>query len=68
MISNLTIKNATVGMLIEENDGTSTPTVDMQNIQIYNCSNVGILARTANIITGKNMVVNKCGQASPLVR
>lgn len=63
MISNLTIKNATVGMLIEGNDGTSTPTVDMQNIQIYNCSNVGILARTANI-TGKNMVVNKCGQAS----
>ena len=49
MISNLTIKNATVGMLIEGNDGTSTPTVDMQNIQIYNFSNVGILARSANI-------------------
>lgn len=62
-LENITIKNATVGMLISGNDGTPTPTIDMTNVQIYNCSNVGILARTGNM-TGKNVVVNNCGQAS----
>ncbi|WP_329806049.1 hypothetical protein [Flavobacterium facile] len=62
-ITNLTIKNATVGMLVTGNDGTPTPTIDMTNVQIYNCANVGILARTGNM-TGKNVVINNCGQAS----
>lgn len=62
-INHLTIKNATVGFLVSGNDGTATPTLDLRNTQIYNCTNVGILARTGNI-TGKNVVVNNCGQAS----
>lgn len=62
-LSNLTIKNATVGLLVSGNDGTSTPTLTLENTQIYNCSNVGILARTGNI-EGKNLVINNCGQAS----
>jgi hypothetical protein len=62
-LKNLTIKNATVGMLVTKNDGTPTPTIDMMNVQIYNCANVGILARTGNLI-GKNVVINNCGQAS----
>lgn len=62
-LSNLTIKNATVGILVSGNDGTSTPTLTLENTQIYNCSNVGILSRTGNI-EGKNLVINKCGQAS----
>ena len=62
-LENITIKNATVGMFISGNDGTATPTIDMTNVQIYNCSNVGILARTGKM-TGKNVVVNNCGQAS----
>ena len=62
-ITNLTIKNATVGMLVSGNDGTPTPTIDMKNVQIYNCTNVGILARTGNLL-GKNIVINNCGQAS----
>lgn len=62
-IKNLTLKNATVGLLVSGNDGTINPTIEIQNTQIYNCSNVGILARTGNI-TGKNMVINNCGQAS----
>lgn len=61
-ISNLTIKNATVGLLVTGNDGTTTPTY-ITNTQIYNCSNVGILARTGNV-DGKNVVINNCGQAS----
>lgn len=62
-ITNLTIKNATVGMLVSGNDGTPTPTIDMQNVQIYNCSNVGILARTGNMV-GRNVAVNNCGEAA----
>ena len=62
-ISNLTIKNATVGLLVTGNDGTPTPTLDIENTQIYNCANVGILARTGNI-EGRNVVINNCGQAS----
>jgi hypothetical protein len=62
-LKNLTIKNATVGMLVSNNDGTPTPTIDMTNVQIYNCANVGILARTGNMI-GTNVVINNCGQAS----
>lgn len=60
-ITNLTLKNATVGMLVSGNDGTPTPTLDLTNVQIYNCSNVGILARTGNM-TGKNVVINNCGE------
>lgn len=62
-IKNLTIKNATVGILVTGNDETTTPTLDLENTQIYNCSNVGILARTGNI-EGRNVVINNCGQAS----
>jgi len=60
--SNVTIKNATVGILVTGNDGTATPTY-INNTQIYNCSNVGILARTGNI-EGRNVVINNCGQTS----
>ena len=61
--SNLTIKNATVGMLVSGNDGNSNPSLELENTQIYNCSNVGILARTGNI-QGRNVVINNCGQAA----
>ncbi len=61
-ISNLTVKNATVGLLVTGNDGTSSPTY-INNTQIYNCANVGILARTGNI-EGRNIVINNCGQSS----
>lgn len=63
ILSNLTIKNATVGMLVSGNDNTATPTLNLTNVQIYNVSNVGILARTGNII-GKNVVINNCGETS----
>lgn len=58
-IKNLTLKNAIVGLLIENNAGTMT----IENTQIYDCSNIGILARAATI-AGKNMVINTAGVAS----
>ena len=59
-INNLTIKNATVGLLIQNNDGS---TVQIKNTQIYNCSNYGILAQTAKI-NGENIVINNAGKSS----
>ena len=59
-INNLTIKNAGIGLLIQNNDGT---TVQLKNSQIYNSSIYGILAQTANI-EGENMVINNAGEAS----
>jgi hypothetical protein len=55
---NVTIKNATVGLLIDHN----TVPINLTDVQIYNCTNYGILAKTATI-DGKNVVINNCGQA-----
>lgn len=61
ILSNLIVKNATVGMLVTGNDGTLNPSLTLNNVQVYNCSNVGILARTGRI-TGQNVVINNCGE------
>lgn len=59
-IKNLTIKNAIIGLLVENNFGTP---MTIENTQIYDCSNVGLLGRSATI-EGKNMVINTAGVAS----
>lgn len=66
IINHLTIKNATVGILSTPSDvntATDIPKLTINNSQIYNCSNVGILGRRSTI-TGRNNVINYCGQAS----
>ncbi|RTY97349.1 hypothetical protein EKM02_13870 [Flavobacterium sp. RSP49] len=60
ILNHLTIKNATIGLLIQNNDGS---TVSIKNTQIYNSSTFGILAQTAKI-NGKNVVINNAGLAS----
>lgn len=60
-LNHTTIKNATVGLLVEGNDGGETLSLD--NVQIYNSSNVGILGRTAHI-NGRNLVVANSGQSA----
>ena len=59
-LNHTTIKNATIGLLIQNNDGTK---VRIQNTQIYNSTNYGILAQTAKII-GENLVINNAGQGA----
>ncbi|SHI32466.1 hypothetical protein SAMN04488096_101124 [Mesonia phycicola] len=63
IINYATIKNATVGLLMDSNDGSSNPTLTIKNSKIYNSSNVGLLARTG-FIEGENLVINKAGQSS----
>ncbi len=58
-INHLTVKNATVGLLIENNLGTIMP---IKNTQVYNCTNYGILTRNAKI-EGENLVINNAGQS-----
>lgn len=62
-INHLTIRNATVGILMDSNDGTTNPTLNITNTQIYNCSANGLLGRTAHI-NAENLVIGNCGQSS----
>ncbi len=57
-INHLTLKNATVGLLVEN------CILDIENSQIYNSANYGILARGATMNNCKNLVVNLAGQAA----
>lgn len=56
-----TIKNGIVGLLMDSNDGDRTLTLN--NVQIYNSSNVGLLARTGDVY-GENVVISNSGQSS----
>ncbi len=62
-IKHAQIKNGIIGILIDSIGSTSTPTLKLQNTEIYNHSNFGILARETNI-EAHNVVIGSAGQAS----
>lgn len=62
-INHLTLKNANIGILAQAQDLTTVPKLRIDNSQIYNSSNFGILAVGANI-SGENFVASNAGQAS----
>ncbi len=57
--NHVTIKNAVIGLYIQNN----AETVSIKNTQIYDCSNFGIYAQTATV-TGENVVINSAGQVA----
>lgn len=57
VLKNMLIKNAVIGINAQSQDLT------LENIQIYNCSNYGIIGINAKI-TGKNIVTNNMGRAA----
>lgn len=62
VITNTTIKNSSIGLLIEGN-GTETETaLTLRNVEIYNAQAVGIQANATNIIA-ENVVINQGGEA-----
>lgn len=66
VLEHLTIRNATVGLLVQNYATLTDPgyaKVSLRNVQMYNHSNVGILARKA-MVTGKNLAIGDAGQAS----
>jgi len=61
-INHATIKNSTVGLLIDGNQNDPQK-LTITNTQIYNASNFGLLGRGSSIF-GENLVINNCGQSS----
>tara|TARA_B110000046_G_scaffold185994_1_gene231139 strand:- start:614 stop:2122 length:1509 start_codon:yes stop_codon:yes gene_type:complete len=57
------IKNGIIGILIDSIGSTSTPTLKLQNSEVYNHSNYGVLARETSI-EGHNVVIGSAGEAS----
>ncbi len=62
-ITNTTIKNSTTGILIEGNGTETSPSLNLENVQIYNSAAAGIQANATNI-EANNIVINNCGLAS----
>jgi hypothetical protein len=62
-INYATIKNATIGVLSDENPNPTTDKLTITNTQIYNSSTFGVLGRRTSI-TANNLVINNSGQAS----
>ena len=63
VINHAQIKNGIIGILIDSIGTASAPTLNIQNTEIYNHSNFGILARETNI-EAHNVVIGSAGQAS----
>ncbi|MEL6919142.1 MAG: hypothetical protein AAFO99_15605, partial [Bacteroidota bacterium] len=62
-INHLTIKNATVGLLVEGNGDVAAPTLTLKNSQIYNSATVNLWGRSA-AIQGENVVLGSAGDVS----
>ncbi|MHA3788674.1 hypothetical protein ACX0HA_10720 [Flavobacterium hauense] len=61
-INHLTLKNAVVGIFMDVLENIQ-PKLTINNSQVYNCTNFGIMTRNA-ILNGDNLVANNAGQAS----
>ncbi len=59
-IDHLTIKNASIGLLVQNNNGTAA---SIKNTQIYNSAHYGILAQNGKIVA-ENLVINNAGEAA----
>ncbi|NNL10032.1 MAG: hypothetical protein HKP38_12490 [Croceitalea sp.] len=62
-IEHLILKNATVGLLVDGTENDDTPTLTLNNSQLFNSSNSNLWARTANI-NATNTVLGNAGSAS----
>ncbi len=62
-IDHLTIKNATVGLLVEGDGQLRSPTLTLKNTQVYNSASINLWAKTA-FITAENLVLGSAGNIS----
>ncbi len=65
-ISHLTLKNATVGILVEGHPESPAPTLSLSNTQVYNSSAVNLWGRNTSI-EGENLVLGHAGNQSLLL-
>ncbi|MGB0254633.1 MAG: hypothetical protein ACPF95_00475 [Flavobacteriaceae bacterium] len=61
--NHVTIKNATVGILMDYNDETTQPTLTLKNTQIHNSASANLWGKTAHIYA-ENSVFGNAGQIS----
>jgi hypothetical protein len=67
-ISHATIKNASIGIIMDsQNPGSNGATLKINNSQIYNSSNIGLLGTTADIVA-ENLVIHNSGQSALALR
>ncbi len=62
-ISYLTLKNASIGLLVEGNGILGSPTLSIKNSRIYNSSNTNLWSKNCHII-GENVVLGGAGVVS----
>jgi len=62
-INHLTIRNSSVGFLVEGNSDLNPPKLSISNSQIYNSLAINIWARTSSI-NGENLVLGNAGNGS----
>ncbi|MCA0933850.1 hypothetical protein LCM02_15420 [Lutimonas saemankumensis] len=62
-INHALIKNNIIGILMDSIGSKSEPSLQIDNTEIYNTSNFGLLGRSANI-NGSNVVIGNNGQSS----
>lgn len=68
IINHSTIKNASIGIIMDNRNTSSTSaTLQINNSQIYNSANIGVLATTADILAN-NLVVANAGQNTLSIR
>ena len=63
IINHLTIRNASVGLLVEGNSDLNPPKLSVSNSQIYNSLAINIWARSSSI-NGENLVLGNAGNGS----
>ncbi|SCX97863.1 hypothetical protein SAMN05192588_0544 [Nonlabens sp. Hel1_33_55] len=67
-ISYATIKNASIGIIMDNsNPDSDGATLKIDNSKILNSSNVGLLASTANI-NAENLIIHNAGQSALVAR
>jgi len=59
----LTIKNASIGLLVQGNAILDAPTLTLRNSQIHNSLNVNLWAKSAKVI-GENLILGAAGNQS----
>jgi len=63
VINHAVIKNNIIGILVDSLGHATEPTLTIQNTEIYNTSNFGLLGRATHI-SGSNLVIGNNGQSS----
>jgi hypothetical protein len=61
-INHAQIKNGIIGLIVDDISSSNTPTLQIQNSELYNHSLYGILGRATHIV-GQNLVIGEAGES-----